>query len=180
MPANNLTLFEAGFDLIPDVVAGDVNTDIAGDFVNLQNYERAYLVLIKPAGTAGDDLAIRLQQATVAAGTDAKALTFTKLWYKKGSTNSFAAVPLWTAVELTSASSDLDLDSVNSTDLALDTSGAVVIVEVRADSLDGGNGFKFVNVLWEGDDIGNALVMNSFWLLMGSRYPQALPLTALS
>jgi hypothetical protein len=173
------TFFQNGFDLIPDVVAGDVNTDITGDWISLKNWDRAYLVLIKPAGTAGDDLAIRLQQATDNAAGSAKALTFTKLWYKKGSTNSFAAVPTWTAVELTTASSDLDLDSVNSTDLALDTSAAVVIVEVRSDSLDGGNGFTHVNVLYEGDDIGNALVINSLWLMQGNQYPQSIPLSSL-
>ena len=176
MLANVMNLFEAGFDFIPDVLNQDANTDITGDWVNLENYERAYLLLIKPAGTAGDDLAIRLQQATDNAASGEKALTFTKLWYKKGTMSSQGT---WTAVELTTPSSDLDLDSVNSTDLAMDTSAAVVLVEVRADSLDGAGGFNHVNVLWEGDDIANALVINSHWLLWGNRYPQAIPLSAL-
>lgn len=173
--------FEAGFDIVPDIVAGDANTDITGDWINLKNYERAYYHLIKPAGTAGDDLSIHLQQATSAAGGSAKDLNFTKLWYKKASaTNVFTDVPLWTAVELTTAAADLDLVSVNSVDLALDTVGAHVIVEVRADSLDGANGFTFVNNIIEGDDIANALLVYAHWILMGSMYAQSIPLTALS
>ena len=176
----NKTFFEAGFDIIPDIVAGDANADLTGDWVNLKNYERAYLVIIKPAGTAGDDLAIHLQQATSAAGGSAKDLNWTKLWYKKGSTNSFAAVATWTAVTLATAASDIDLDGVETGDLALDTSGAVIVVEVLTESLDASGGFCFVNNILEGDDVGNALVLNQFWLLMGSRFPQSIPLTAIS
>lgn len=176
----NGNLFECGFDIIPDIVAGDANADLAGDWVKLTNYERAYLVIIKPAGTAGDDLAIHLQQATDAAGTSAKDLTWSKLWYKKGSTNNFTAVPTWTAVTLATAASDVDLDGAATGDLALDTSGAVIIVEVLAESLDTNGGFDWVNNILEGDDVGNALVLNQFWILGGSRFPQAIPLSAIS
>lgn len=176
----NKTFFEAGFDIIPDIVAGDANSDLTGDWINISNYERAYLVIIKPAGSAGDDLSIHLQQATVAAGSDAKDLTWTKLWYKKGSTNNFSAVATWTAITLATAASDVELDGAATGDLALDTSGAVIIVEVMTDSLDTSAGFKFVNNIIEGDDVGNALIVNQFWLLMGSRFKQATPLTALS
>ena len=174
------TFFEMGFDIVPDMHASDANSDLTGDWINLENYDRALLALLKPAGTAGDDLSIHLQQATAAAGTGAKDLEFSKLWYKKASTNDFSAVAVWTAVELTTATADLDLASVNSTDLALDTSGAWVLVEVRASSLDAGNGFKFVNNIIEGDDIANALLVYSFWLLQGCHYPSALPASALS
>lgn len=180
MSGSNANLFERGFDLIPDIVAGDANADLTGDWIKLSNYTRAYLVIIKPAGSAGDDLAIHLQQATSAAGGSAKDLNWTKLWYKKGSTNSFAAVPTWTAVTLATAASDVDLDGAATGDLALDTSGAVIIVEVLTESLDASGGFCFVNNIIEGDDVGNALILNQFWLLCGSRFPQAIPLTALS
>ena len=178
---HNATLFEEGLDIIPDIVAGDANADLAGDWINLENAGRAYLLLIKPAGTAGDDLSIHLQQATVAAGTDAKDLNFSKLWYKKASaTNDFSSTPQWTAVELTTPTADLDLVSVNGVDLAADTVGAVILVEVRPESLDVNGGFKFVNNIIEGDDIGNALIVNQLWILKDCSYPQAVPLTALS
>lgn len=179
---HNATLFEEGFDLIPDIVAGDANADLTGDWINLENAGRAYLLLIKPAGTAGDDLSIHLQQASDAAGTGAKDLNFSKLWYKKAAaaSNDFTAVGQWTAVELTTPTADLDLVSVNSVDLATDTVGAVILVEVRPESLDVNGGFKFVNNIIEGDDIGNALIVNQFWILKDCSYPQAIPLTALS
>jgi hypothetical protein len=176
----NRTLFERGMDIIPDIVAGDANADLAGDWVGLKNYDRAYLVIIKPAGSAGDDLAIHLQQATAAAGTGAKDLNWTRLWYKKGSTNDFSAVATWTAVTLATAASDVDLDGAATGDLALDSSGAVIIVEVMADSLDVDGGFDWVNNIIEGDDVANALVLNQFWILCGGRFPQSIPLTAIS
>lgn len=177
----NKTFFEAGFDIIPDIVEGDANSDLTGDWISLKNYDRAYLLLIKPAGTAGDDLSIHLQQATAAAGTGAKDLNFSKLWYKKAaSTNDFSAVPLWTAVELTTETADLDLVSVNGVDLATDTVGTMILVEVRAESLDVNGGFDFVNNIIEGDDIGNALLIHQHWILMGGRFRQPIPPSALS
>jgi hypothetical protein len=177
----NGNLFELGFDLVIDQVNQDANSDVTGDWINLENWDRAYLMLIKPAGTAGDDLSIHLQQATAAAGTGAKDLNFTKLWYKKAaSTNDFTTVGTWTAVELTTATADLDLVSVNSVDLATDTVGAAILVEVLASSLDVNGGFKFVNNIIEGDDIGNALILNQHWLLVGNHYPQAIPLSSLA
>lgn len=176
----NRTFFEAGYDIVPDLHAGDANADLTGDWINMESYERAYHVLLKPAGSAGDDLSIHLQQAISASGGSAKDLNFTRLWYKKASTNSFTAVGQWTAVTLTTATADLDLVSVNSTDLELDSSGAYVMVEVMATSLDVSGGFKFVNNIIEGDDIGNALLIYTFWLLGGGSYKEALPLSALA
>lgn len=181
MLANAMNLFEGGFDLIPDSLNVDANSDITGDRINLKNYERAYYKLSKPAGTAGDDLSIKLQQHDAASSGNSKALTFSKLWYKKAASGvNFTAVPTWTAVVLDTPTDDLDLVSVNGVDLATDTVGAVIIVEVRSDSLDGANGYTFVNAFHDGTDIGNALLITGEWLLVGNRYPQAIPLTALS
>jgi hypothetical protein len=181
MSVFNRNLFEAGFDLVPDLLNQDANADLTGDWICLRHYYRAYLMLIKPAGSGGDDLSIHLQQALSAAGGSAKDLIFSKLWYKKATaTNDFTAVGQWTAVELATPVADLDLASVNGVDLATDTVGAVILVEVLAESLDLTNGFDFVNVIYEGDDIGNALVINSHWLLMGGKFAQAIPLSPLA
>lgn len=174
----NASFFGMGCDFIPDVINSDANSDITGDWINLENYERAYLLLIKPAGTAGDDLSIVINQATTNSGGSSKALTFYKLWYKVG---TMTAQNTWTYVDLgSSGSSDLDLVSVGGTDIASDSNAAVVMVEVMADSLDVNAGFKFVQSSYEGDDIGNALLINSHWILCGSAYPRNVPLTALS
>lgn len=174
----NASFFEAGYDIIPDVINIDANSDVTGDWVSLGNYDRAYLLLIKPAGTAGDDLSIVINQATSNAGAGSKALKFYKLWYKVGTMTSQNT---WTHVDLGSTGSDdLDLVSVNGVDIASDTNPAVVVVEVMADSLDVNEGFRFIQAFYEGDDIGNALLINSHWILSGSKYPRNVPLTALS
>ena len=177
MVPNCQNFFEAGFDFIPDVLNQDANNDVTGDRICLKNWERAYYVLIKPAGSAGDDLSIKMVQATAASGGSTKALNFSKLWYKVG---TMTGQGTWTAVELTTETDDLDLVSVNSTDLATDASAAVVIVEIRSDSLDGAGGYTFVYAFHDGGDIGNALVINGHWILMGNRYPQPVPLTSLA
>lgn len=177
MPVFNRNLFEAGFDIVPVSIAADANSDIAGDWVNLQHVDRAYYVLMKPAGTAGDDLSILLQQAQDNAGTGAKALNISRLWHKIGTMSSASA---WTKVDLTTPTDDLDLVSVNSVDLATDTSPAVIVVEVLAESLDANNGFTHVLVSHEGDDIGNALSITGFWLTQGEAFAQASPLSKLS
>ena len=170
----NKSFFEAGFDFVPDIINGDANSDLTGDWISMKNHDRAYLVLIKPAGSAGDDLSIALQQATDNAASGAKALTFTRWWYKKGTMSSQGT---WTAVVESTATSDLDLGTP--TDYAMDTVAAVILVEVLAESLDRDGGFDHINVIYEGDDVGNALLINSHWILQGSRFPQAVPLSPL-
>lgn len=172
----NKTLLEMGIDIVPDAISQDANSDIDGDWVNLKNYEKAYFLLLKPAGTAGDDLSIALQQALTAAGGSAKALTFSKLWYKIG---TMSAQGQWTRVDLATPSSDLDLVSVNGVDLASDTSAAAFLVEVLAESLDINNGFRFVQALIEGDDISNALIITTLWIMAGGRFQGAIPLSPL-
>lgn len=174
----NHDLFEGGCDIhLGTTVNQDANTDITGDRINLARYDRAYYLIVKPSGTAGDDLNITPLQHTAATGGSSKALTVSRLWHKVG---TLASTGTWTAVELTTPSSDFDLDSVNSTDLATDTSPALVLIEVLAESLDSSNGYTFVSIDHEGDDIGNAMLMNGLWFLCGSRYPQAVPISPLS
>lgn len=167
--------FEAGYDLIPDLINQDANADLTGDRICVRNYERAYAVLMKPAGSAGDDLSLQLNQATAASSGSTKALTFNRWWYKIGTMTS---QDTWTAVEEATATADLDLQTP--TDYLSDVSASVIVVEVRADSLDLANGYSFVYWFNDGTDIGNALVLSLFWILKGNRYAQKIPLTALS
>ena len=177
MSANTETMFEAGYDIVPDLIQSDINADVTGDRVNLQNWERAYYVLSKPAGVAGDDPVLNFKQHTAASGGTSAALTISKLWAKVG---VMSALGTWTTYVLSTAVSALDLQTVGGTDLVADTQAAVVIVEVRADSLNVASGYKFVSVDYTGTDIGNALLVNAMWHLYGNRYPQALPLTSLA
>jgi hypothetical protein len=37
-----------------------------------------------------------------------------------------------------------------------------------------------VNVIYEGDDVANALVINSHWIMWGAKYRQPIPISSLS
>ena len=148
----------------------DINSDADGDWVSLKNYDGCLVVFHKAAGTAGDDPSIRLRQATDVAGTGAKALTFNHIYHKIGAT-ALSAIGTFTKVELSTATDDLDLVSVNSTDLLTDVGESLIVVNVRASDLDVDGGFDCLQLLIEGDDIGNSTYAAGFYLLYGARYP---------
>jgi len=172
----NGSLFEQGFDLIPDQINAEANNDISGDWISLKDKDRAYLMLSKPAGTAGDDLIITLKQASDNAGTGSKALNFTKVWHKVGTMN---AVTQWTHVELATATDSFNTETGGAGDLGADDKNAVILVEVLAESLDVDNGFTHVQFFSEGDEIGNGLLVTSSWILTGNAYAKAIPNSAL-
>ena len=157
----------------------DANSDLTGDWVSLKHYDGCLVYLKKPAGSAGDDLSIRLQQATAVDGTGAKALNFNHIYHKIGAT-ALTGVGTFTKVELTSETDDLDLVSVNGVDLATDANEAQIVVNVRASDLDVDGGFDCINLLIEGDDIGNALTISADYILYNCRYPQPVPPSAIT
>jgi hypothetical protein len=164
------TFFELGGDLVPDANSADFNSDFEGDRINLSGYDRALYVIMKPAGSAGDDLSLAFQQHTAASGGSSKALTFRRWWYKRGTLSS---VGQWTPVVESTPPSDLDTQTP--TDYEFDTVAAMIVVEIMAEDRDVNNGYKFVSFVNEGDDLGNAMLATSFWLLQGSRYMNAIP-----
>lgn len=168
----NANFFELGFDIIKDLINADANSDITGDRVNLANYDRAYYVLSKPAGTAGDDLSFQVYQHDADTSGNSKALTIKKLWHKVGSAKVF------TEVDLTTPSSDFDLDAINSVDLGADTAAAIIVVEVLTESLDVSNGYQYVSIDHAGADVGNALLVTAHWIGQGNRYPSSTPAAA--
>src|SRR5678815_4176009 len=113
----------------------DINSDADGDWVSMANFHRCTIVFHKAAGTAGDDPSIALNQATSATGTSSKALTFSKLWYKIGAT-ALSAIGTFTRVDLTTATGDLDLVSVNSADLLSDVGESLFCVDIKGEDLD--------------------------------------------
>lgn len=164
----NAQFLENGFDLVPDKVSVDGAADITGGYVNLKLYDRAYTLLTKPAGSAGDDYTITVQQAQDGSGTGVKALLFTKIWYK---INADAAT--WTYVKLTTPVSTLDLADVNGVDLASDTNSACVMAEVVSAEMD--EGFTWVRQVYSG--VGTANIATTSWILAGHFYPQHIPLS---
>lgn len=171
------SLFEQ-INIIPAFDISDINSDATGDWVSLENYDGCLVVFHKQAGTAGDDPSIVLNQASDNAGSDSKALNFTKIYHKVGAT-ALSGVGTWTKATFT-ATNDLDLVSVNSVDLAADTGEALVVVDVRASDLDVSNGFKYLQLFIEGDDIGNSTYADALYILYGPRYPGASPIEAIA
>ncbi len=147
----------------------DWNSDVDGDWVSLKNYNNCLIVFHKAAGTGGDDPSIALNQATAVAGTSSKALTFNHIYHKIGAT-ALSAIGAFTRVDLTTASADLDLVSVNSVDLLTDVGETIVCVEIKADDLDVSNGFDCLQLFIEGDDSSNAALMAAYYILYNPRH----------
>ena len=166
--------------IVPAFIAGaDQNADLTGDWVSFKNYKRCLVVFHKAAGTAGDDPSIRLQQATDVSGTSAKALNFTHIYHKIGAT-AISAVGVFTRVDLTTATDDLDLVSVNSVDLVTDTGETMICVEVQASDLDVTNGFDCMNLIIEGDDVANANLVAGMYILYDPRHEGVAGLEAIA
>jgi len=176
----NGNLFEQGVDIIPDNVPQDNNTDLTGDYINLANKDRAYLCVFLAGASSDTDnvLHLDLDQATDNGGTGAKAAAVvTKFWYKSGS----AAVPgvmtgaaTWTAVELGTAVSDLDMEGYD-----VGTQAMCFIFEILPENLDVDGGFTHVRHHQEADTFADARVGASWWITTGDAYAKAIPNSAL-
>lgn len=174
----NIDLME-NINIVSAFPPSDINSDADGDWVSLKNYDGCVVFFHKVAGTAGDDPSIRLRQATAVAGTGAKALNFNHIYHKIGAT-ALTSIGTFTKVELTSATDDLDLVSVNGSDLLTDVGECIIAVNVRASDLDVDNGFDCLQLLIEGDDIGNSTYACAYYLLYNCRHPGATPPSAIA
>lgn len=159
------------------IPGGDLNADLAGDWVSLKNYDGCLVVIHKAPGTAGDDMTITLNQATAVAGTGSKALLFNHLYAKVGAT-ALTAISTFTKYSGTAVST-LDTVTAFGTDLLSDVGESLFVIDVRASDLDVSNGFDCLQLTSEGDDIANATLSDAFYILYGARYPQASPLSAI-
>lgn len=158
-----------GMDIVPAIIPVDLSGAAnAGDWVNLRDYEGLIAVLFKGIGTAGQDPVFTLEQATAAAGTGAKALTFTRIRSKVG---TLTAVGTWTLTTQTAAGTYTDAVSAEAE--------AVIAVVVRAAELDINNGFTWVRLSIP--DVGAAAQLGcGFYILYGGRYKSASPLSAIA
>ena len=136
----------------------DLNTAaVAGDWVGLAMYDSCTTVVIMGDGTAGNDAAVRLRQATGAAGAGAKNLDGAT-WYETSHASalgeSFAAV-------------DGDTVTVDGEEVAL------LRCEVTADMLDVDNDYTHVQVTVT--DPGAAKLAAGVHILRGARYAVKVP-----
>lgn len=147
----------------------DINSDADGDWVSLKGFDGCLVIFHKAVGTAGDDPSIALNQATAVAGTGSKALTFNHIYHKIGGTG-LTGVGTFTKIDLTTATADLDLVSVNGVDLLSDINECIFVVNVRASDLDVDNNFDCLQLFIEGDDMGSACLASAYYLLYNCRY----------
>ncbi len=170
--------FLEGNTIVAGFINGDINADVNADYVSLANYDRCLVLFIKPAGSAADDVSIKLTQAADNAADGDKALNFTRLYHKVGLQTGVAS---WSRIAFTTTD-DVDTVSVgaDNTDLAGDTVEMMLAVEVKNTDLDADGGFTHFRLEIEGDDIGNALVTSCLYLMLGARHSQATNVSAIA
>ena len=155
-------------DIIPAFTPVDMRSSTNnGQWVAMKHVSRLVCVLLKAAGTAGDDPVITMKQATNNLGANAKALTFTRARTNIG---PLASTPIWTIATQTAA------NTLTPTSAA---SPALVAVEIQQNDLDINNGFAFVQlsipITGTNPQLGAA-----FYIACGIKYPQSLTLSNLS
>lgn len=181
----NKTFFECGFDIIPLANQADANSDITGDWIKLTNYDRVGILLAKYGSEDVDDLGLQFLQATDAAGTSSKALSLPAnrpIWYKTG---TLTLQTTWTKTSVTSAVDGMAFGSAVPTGFTrivadVNTSALLLYTELLATDLDVDNSFDWMTAFIEGDNVDNACLVSIWAILMGGRFKQITPLSAIS
>ena len=156
-----------------NLVSGFVPVDLqtganTGDWVGLGDYQRCVVVLHKGAGTAGDDPAFVLKQATDNSGTGSKDLDFTVIYSKVGTQTGIAN---FTRSTQTAAATYTDATSAESE--------GIISVEVSAEDLDVDNDFTHIQLSVA--DIGsNAQLGCGFYLMLDPRHASQTPPSAIA
>lgn len=140
-----------------------------GDYISMELYNHVAVVFYKAAGTAGDDPTLTLQQATSAAGADAKDLDFTEIWIKQGA--DLEAIGQFTKTTQAASHTYTDTDSAEEQ--------AIWVVEFDASDLDTDNEFAFLRATVA--DVGtNAQNGALLYVLTEPRYTGSAPPSALA
>ncbi len=161
MPDYNHEFLEIA-DIVPAFVPVDMQTAANnGQWVGMKNINRLLCVLLKAAGTAGDNPVLTLQQATSNTGTAAKSLTFTRARTKIG---AIASTPQWTIVTQSASNTYTPTSAA---------SQAVIAIEVQATDLDLANGFNYVQ-LSVPDTGTNPQLGTAFYIAYGITYAQSV------
>jgi hypothetical protein len=177
----NKTLFEAGLDIHPVFVQQDGDSDVTGDWMNVENYDRVYLLLRKAGSEDVDDGSLTILQATDNAAAGSKVCAVRRCWYKTG---TMTAQGVWTAVTLTTNASVLCFGATATAGTRVvadvNTSPLYLLVEVLASDLDINNGFKFITGFLTGADVNNAALYTCDAIFHGGALAGAIPVDPLS
>jgi hypothetical protein len=159
----NARLDEQSYTVV--AAAGLLLTSTLGDttYVSMKNYARCRITISIADGTTVTGSTITLKQATAVAGTDEKALAFTRML----ANTDYGASK--TMVETAVTSNTFTTQTVNSKD-------SLYIIDVDASDLDVANGFDCLRV----DGTGHAATASRgcvvLYNLYGARYSGASPL----
>jgi len=130
-----------------------------GDWVSLKHYNHCSVIVFKGAGSVTEAPTITMEQATAVAGTNAKALTFTRI-DKKQSQDLFTSGQ-FTKVTQTAAATF--------TETSLGTDAAIIVIDFNAEDLDVEGGFDCLRARIA--DVGTTAQVGAvLYLLSGSRY----------
>ena len=182
----NKGFFERGCDIIPLFNESDANTDITGDWVKLRDYGRVGVLLAKYGTEDVDDLGLQFLQATAAAGTGSKALNFPangRIWYKTGTLTSQT---VWVAVTASTSTIDgIAFGASVPTGFTrcvadVNTDALLLYAEFETTALDVDGGFDWFTAFIEGDNVNNTVLLSAWAILMDNRFPQNVPLSAIS
>ncbi|UCD59034.1 MAG: hypothetical protein JSV16_08035 [Candidatus Hydrogenedentota bacterium] len=134
-----------------------------GDTISLKNWHGCAVVFVSSVGTAADDPTLTLQQSTVVAASDAKALNFTVIYRKQAATD-LSGTGTWTRTTQTASNT-----YTNGTSAEQDL---IWVVDVKTEELDVDNGFDCIRAT-VADVGGNAQLGYLFYIPYGPRYGQA-------
>jgi hypothetical protein len=170
-------LIDRGIQIHPIIMPVDLESGAnTGDWINMKNWHHCAIVFLKDGGTANDDPDLVFAQATVAAGTDTKALLVSKYWLKQpanASSLTLADLSTWTKVTQT-ASATVSLDGTSAED------ELVAVFEFDSDELDSDGGFTFLTVSIADPGTAGAMIGTVFAILTEPRYADPSPLTCIA
>ena len=185
MPEFNASAFERGMDFIPLLNQVDCNSDVTGDWIKLTNHSRVGFLFAKYGTEDVDDIGLQFLQSLDAAGTSSKALSLPAnrpIFYKTG---TLTAQTVWTQTSGTAAIDGIAVGSAVPTGFTrvvadVDTAALLLYTELLATDLDVDGSFDWVTAFVAGGNINNACLISVWAVLMGGRFPQAVPLSAIS
>jgi hypothetical protein len=156
--------FLQNHDIIEGWPVVDLQTGAnTGDTISLKNWHGCAVVFVASVGTATEDPTLTLEQSTVVAASDAKALNFTVI-YRKQAATSLASTGTWTRTTQVASNTYTHADAAEQ-DL-------IWVVDVKTDELDAANGFECIRATVA--DVGNNPQLGYlFYIPYGPRYGQA-------
>lgn len=123
--------------------------------VSMKNFERAAIIVMVKNATTVTGSAITLKQAQDVAGTNEKALSFSKAWRQLD-------------VAAGDALSEFAVSSDTFTTLTTDSKNALYVMEVKAEDLDVNGGFDCIRA---GTGNATAATISVLYALFGAKVP---------